>query len=295
MRLATRTASAVEEAGALDAVAAPISSGVSRFLPPGRTRDLLSGTPFGHPAHPAVVMVPLGLWTSGLVAGLTGDSRAAKRLTALGVGAALPAAATGLSDWVDTSGAERRVGLVHLASNSAALALFTGSWRARAKGRNGAANGLAVLGAVLASAGGWLGGHLAYSLGVGVDTNSFEGGPTEWQPVTGIRAEPAPGELAAGSVGGIGVVSTRIGTETVMLANRCSHRGGPLSDGEIDGACIRCPWHGSEFDLESGEVVRGPATVAQPVYEVRSTGEGLEARRDENRALRLNSLRPDRS
>jgi nitrite reductase/ring-hydroxylating ferredoxin subunit len=54
--------------------------------------------------------------------------------------------------------------------------------------------------------------------------------------------------------------------------------------------CFSCPWHGSRFDARTGEVRRGPASIPQPVYETRPSGEGIEVRRQEIRALRLNPI-----
>jgi nitrite reductase/ring-hydroxylating ferredoxin subunit len=74
------------------------------------------------------------------------------------------------------------------------------------------------------------------------------------------------------------------------LADRCSHRGGPLSDGELDGDCVTCPWHGSTFSVTDGEVVSGPATIPQPTYEVRLEGSDVLVRRAEERSLRANPV-----
>ena len=75
-----------------------------------------------------------------------------------------------------------------------------------------------------------------------------------------------------------------------MLEDRCTHRGGPLSDGELsgDGNCITCPWHGSTFRVATGEVVKGPATRPQPAYEARVVDGAVEVKRDEVRSLRSN-------
>lgn len=77
----------------------------------------------------------------------------------------MPTALTGLSDWLDTSGAERRVGLVHLASNPLATSCYALSWLARRKGHTAAGIGWSVVGAGVASMAGWLGGHLTYAMG----------------------------------------------------------------------------------------------------------------------------------
>lgn len=283
----------VETSELLERVGGAIRRPVAGLMEGKRFRDVLSGSWLGHPVHPALVAGPLGMWSAALVADIVGDSATARRLTAVGVAAAVPASATGLSDWLDTAGAEQRVGVVHLAVNVAATGLMSAGWLARRVGRRRAGSTLGAAGLAVAAAGGWLGGHLAYALGVGVDTNAFDGGPTEW---TDLTVEP-PGEksptVRAGRAGGVAVVVIGVdegGGPRAVLANRCSHRGGPLAAGEVRGPCVRCPWHGSQFDIATGAVVRGPAVVAQPVYQLRRGGAGWQVRRDEPRALRTNSV-----
>ena len=62
------------------------------------------------------------------------------------------------------------------------------------------------------------------------------------------------------------------------IADRCTHRGGPLHEGELQDGCVTCPWHFSRFRLEDGSVERGPATVPQPTYDVREVGDRIEVR-----------------
>ena len=179
-----------------------------------------------------------------------------------------------------------------------ATALYAASWWARRRDQHHLGVGLGVAGAALATAAGWLGGHLAYALGVGVDTNAFAGGPTEW---TGVDGQSAGSGLASSaSAAGVSLVVIRSDPDPAsgsdrlprVLANRCSHGGGPLAEGELDGDCLRCPWHGSEFDITTGRVRRGPATMGQPVYQARLQGGVLHFRRDEPRSLRVNPVRP---
>jgi nitrite reductase (NADH) small subunit/3-phenylpropionate/trans-cinnamate dioxygenase ferredoxin subunit len=56
------------------------------------------------------------------------------------------------------------------------------------------------------------------------------------------------------------------------IRNTCSHLGGPLAQGKLEGLVVECPWHGSRFDLTTGEVKRGPAQTPEPVYEVKTEG-----------------------
>ena len=250
-------------------------------------RDLLSGSTLGHPAHPFLVSTPIGCFTSAMIADFVGQRDAARTLTGAGVLCAVPAAATGLSDWADTADAERRVGFLHLAANTVAVSLYAASWWARRRGLHRRGQALGVAGAAVMTAAGWLGGHLAYGMGVGVDTTAFEGGPTEWREIAGPGESPSRRASADGVA--LAVLEDEDGRPRV-LADRCTHRGGPLSEGQVADGCVTCPWHGSRFDLVDGHVVRGPATEPAPVYEVRVSGDGTEVRRDEPRSLRRNPV-----
>ncbi|MGH9093741.1 MAG: Rieske 2Fe-2S domain-containing protein [Acidimicrobiales bacterium] len=286
-QVVARVTERIERAEWLDQVTRPFHGAALRLLGTGRVRDVLAGTPLGHPSHPALVSAPIGCWTGAFVADLVGERSAARTLTGAGVALVAPVAATGVSDWADTTGAEQRIGFVHLALNLSATAAYAGSWWARRQGRQTRGIVLGAVGAVVATTAAWFGGHLAYGLGVGVDTNSFEGGPTEWTPV----AHAGDGPVSRAEADGVALLVTRQPGRTRVLADRCSHRGGPLSDGHVGVDCVTCPWHGSRFDLSTGAVLGGPAVVGQPAYEVRQAGRGLEVRRREPRSLRTNSTR----
>jgi nitrite reductase/ring-hydroxylating ferredoxin subunit/uncharacterized membrane protein len=277
----------LERASVLDRVGDAISTQLRKVIRPGAVEDLLSGTPIGHPAHPMLVAIPIGAWTSATALDLCGgDRRTTRALVAIGALTAVPAAATGASDWLSTTQAERRVGLVHALANGSALTLQLASWRARRDGRLSGAL-LSALALGLTSAAGWLGGHLAYAQGVGVDTTVFSQLPTEW---TDLCAVDDVGETPSRhDVGGVPLVAFRTDSQIVVLADRCTHRGGPLHEGSVDDGCITCPWHGSTFG-SGGEVVAGPATRPQPALEVRSNAGRVQVRRDEERSLRLNPV-----
>src|SRR5689334_17884219 len=53
------------------------------------------------------------------------------------------------------------------------------------------------------------------------------------------------------------------------IGNVCTHFGGPLDQGTLNGQEVQCPWHGSHFDVTSGEVKRGPAARPEPAYDVK--------------------------
>jgi len=282
--LLERLTTALENARVLDPPA-DWAQRVTGLVGPGRAKDLLSGTPIGHPMHPALVTLPIGAFASAVVLDATGgDPRSARRLVGLGLLSSLPAAATGASDWNETQGAERRVGVVHALTNSAALALLASSWwqRRSGSGRGRSAAGLALLGGSA-----WLGGHLSYAQGVGVDTTAFAKPPVDWTDACALD-ELSDRTPFAVTVVDVPVLLLSRPDGLVAMANRCTHRGAPLSDGELVDGCIECPWHASRFDLRTGQVQRGPATRPQPVFEVRVVEGRVQVRRDEQRTLRLN-------
>ena len=227
-----RFAATIEHASALDAVADRIAGLVERVLPPGPVADAAAGVPAAHPAHPALVAVPVGAWASATALDLTGGPPAARRrLVLLGLLSAVPAALTGAHDWRTTAGAERRVGLVHAALNSTSLGCYAASWAARVRGRHGRGTVWALAGLGVTGAAGWLGGHLTYALGVGVDTTAFQHLPAEWTDACAETDVPARGTHGV-QVAGVAVLLARVGPDIVALADRCTHRGAPLHEGE---------------------------------------------------------------
>ena len=82
----------------------------------------------------------------------------------------------------------------------------------------------------------------------------------------------------AADVDGVDVMIAKQDGRLYALANRCSHRGGPLADGELEDGCVTCPWHGSAFRLADGGIERGPASVPQPAYEARVSDGQIEVR-----------------
>lgn len=285
----TGLTTALERAEALDGAADRVQRAVQPLLSPGPVKDVLSGTWLGHPVHPLLIVLPIGTWVSAALLDLLGGRAgraAADRLVAAGVVSTLPAAATGLSDWLDTQDAERRVGLVHATGNTVALGLQLVSLRARRRGRRGTGVALSLAANALVGITGYLGGHLSYSQGVGVDTTAFRTGPEEWTAVADA-ADLLPGRPTAVPAGAatILLVRTEAG-EVSALDDRCTHRGGPLHEGTVEGDCVQCPWHGSVFRLDDGSVQAGPASVPQPAYETRVVDGRVEVRRTEPRSQR---------
>jgi uncharacterized membrane protein len=165
-----KAVSTIENATKLDAVAALADRTIAPLVATRPARFLLGGEWLGHPVHPLLVTVPIGTWTSAILLDLTGkDAAVARQLVGVGVLAAVPSALTGWSDWTQAGGPARRVGVVHAAANGVAIALFAGSYLARRRSR-AVGTALAMAGSGAVSVGGYLGGHLAYVQGVGVQT-----------------------------------------------------------------------------------------------------------------------------
>ena len=59
------------------------------------------------------------------------------------------------------------------------------------------------------------------------------------------------------------------------INDTCTHASGPLSEGEVDGSVVTCPWHGAAFDIKTGAVLSTPATDGVRSYEVKTEGEDL--------------------
>ena len=268
---------------AIDGAAAGVAAQVRSVLAPGPVKDALSGVPLGHPLHPLLTDVPIGTWTSATLLDLLGGREArpaAERLIGVGIAAALPTALTGMTDWADSEPGDdpvRRIGAVHAVANLTAMALYGASLVARRRGAHATGVLLGLAGAGAVGAGGWLGGDLAYARGIGVDQALFDRQPEDWTPAldASMLEENRP---AAATVGDLDLVIVRRNGTIHALADRCSHRGGALHEGELLGDCIECPLHGARYRLEDGSVQRGPSPYPQPVYEARVSNGRIEVR-----------------
>jgi nitrite reductase/ring-hydroxylating ferredoxin subunit len=121
-----------------------------------------------------------------------------------------------------------------------------------------------------------LGGHIAFRQAAG--PNKAEPVPRlledEWQSVGSVQDFPV-GQAVRRQLGEVPVlVVHEVGGRLDVLADRCSHLSGPLSNGKVTDGCVECPWHGSVFRLADGANVRGPATAPQPSFQVRLDGSG---------------------
>ncbi|MGH3796790.1 MAG: Rieske 2Fe-2S domain-containing protein [Pseudonocardiaceae bacterium] len=276
----------LERTPVLSAAGKAITKPVAKLVKAGPVKDLLSGTWLGHPAHPLLTDIPIGAWSSAVFLDLTelaGGANGATRhgsdtLVGLGVLAALPTAASGLSDLSDEYDDQMMAaGGAHALSSLAATGLFAASYIARRRGKRGQGIALSLIGTGLLTAAGFLGGHLSYRKGLGVDHTVFEEPIGDW--TAALTADELPGgKPQCVSVGGRDIMLYRANDTIYALANRCTHRGGPLHEGEIDGQDVICPWHQSRFHIPDGSVTRGPAVAPQASYETRVREGKIEVR-----------------
>lgn len=271
----------LEQAKALDPAVDAVSKAVNAALPRGPIKNALHGTWLGHQLHPMLIAGPIGLWSSAMLLDWTGgDRNAARRLVGAGVLAVGPTALAGWADWSELGSAKRpkRVGLVHALANASTATVYAASWRARRRGDHARGRRLALLGAGGLAVGGYLGGHLSYAQGVGVNRNADEmRKPRDWTDAA-AAADVVEGQPHRVTVKGQAIVLVRSQGRLHAIGATCSHWGGPLEQGTLVDGCVECPWHGSRFRLEDGGVERGPATSPQLAYDVQTVGDRIQVR-----------------
>lgn len=275
-------AESIEQLELLDPISDRLQKAVRAAVPQdSRLKDLLSGTWLGHPLHPPLTDAVIGAWTSALFLDLLGGEQgeeSADLLVAAGILAAVPTASAGLSDWADVRGGSRRVGLVHAVGNTTALLLQTLSWLARRSGDRGRGRALSTLGYGIATFSAWLGGHLSFAQGVGVNQTAFDEAPSEWTAVLDAAKLGGERTLTSARANDLAVVLVRTRSQLYALADRCSHRGCSLHEGRLNADdTLTCPCHGSTFRLD-GSIVKGPATSPQPAFDVRTSDGKVEIR-----------------
>jgi nitrite reductase/ring-hydroxylating ferredoxin subunit/uncharacterized membrane protein len=246
-------------------------------------RNFLHGTWLGHPVHPAVTDVPVGAWTAVTVLDAyelsTGDDRfapASDFAVGLGLIGAAGAAVTGLNDWNYTFEKPRRVGALHAVINIAATACYLSSWWQRRNGCRQSAVTTSFVGYALACAGAYLGGHLVYNERIGVN-HAPEELPKKFTPLL-KESELKENVMCKAEADGIPVLVVKSGDRIFVMAEKCSHLGGPLAEGKFDGQAVTCPWHYSKFAIDDGSIIAGPATYRQPCFEVRVRNGEVEVR-----------------
>lgn len=233
----------------------------------------------GHPIHPILVSFPIAFLTGTLVFDLmwkfTGNNslwQTAYYLEIAGIGTGLLAAIPGIIDFLFTvppksSGKKRAA--KHGVVNVTQIILFFIALMMR---RNDAAGMnvvilLELLGTILIVIAGWLGGTLVYRNQIGVDPRYAQAGKWKEEYVDAKSGKIKVGsadELQVNQMKLIHIDKKRIvigRTENGYVAfdDHCTHKGGSLAGGSMICGMVQCPWHGSQFDLATGQVKSGPA------------------------------------
>jgi nitrite reductase/ring-hydroxylating ferredoxin subunit len=278
----------VADVTAFDKAIEPARRAVNAALQPQAFKDLLHGTWLGHPLHPVLVQVPVGSWTSaGLLDAIPPLRPAATVLIGAGVAVAVPAALSGAADWSEQDVGVRRLGALHAVANTAALSLYVGSLVARGKGRGTLGRVLSYAGLGIATGSAAIGGHMSYAQSSGASHSAaaaralssdwIDLGPLDDLP----EGRPAL-RTGKGSSVAVPLAVVRRGTKVDVFVGACSHLSGPLYEGAVEEVrgqqCLVCPWHGSAFDLDSGDPRRGPAANPQEKLEVRMEAGRVMAR-----------------
>lgn len=240
-----------------------------------------------HPIHPMLVAFPIAMWVMAFIFNVIAVLQTNAALWAAGfycviagcVGA-VAAAVPGAVDWMTVvppeSSAKRR-GLIHGSLNSLNLLLFIyiayrlGSPASRP---DGVTLGLMAIGVVILGIAGWMGGTLVYRNQIGIDHRYAGAGKFKertlpgWDRPVCNQSELGDGQMILATVGNDRIVVGRCSEGLFAFSDRCTHRGGPLSDGALVDCTVQCPWHGSQFDVRTGRVVAGPAEEKIRVHQV---------------------------
>ncbi|HEU0000699.1 MAG TPA: Rieske 2Fe-2S domain-containing protein [Ktedonobacteraceae bacterium] len=280
----------VESQTWLDKLAAPLQNWLLKLYgqpgePNRKIKDALNGVWLGHALHPALTDIPIGAWSSTMVldmAWLTNEDKGVAQGSdislILGIAGAAGAAVTGLTDWSDLDGTDRRVGIMHGLLNSSALLANIGSLVLRLTGKRRAGVCLSTAGYAVSLFAAYLGGELAFAKGIGVNHVAWEGGSNDFVAVMAAQ-DLVEGKLTRVDAAGIPAVLLKQGNAIYAIGATCTHLAGPLDEGTCQDGVVTCPWHGSRFRMTDGAVMNGPATYAAPTFAVRVRKGQVELRR----------------
>lgn len=242
-----------------------------------------------HPLHPVLIAFPVAFFTGTLVFDILGGIQekdsfhtTALYLLTAGIGMGIVAAIPGLIDYLYTvppnSSAKKRA-TTHALINVCMLALFITAlfYRIRADMPSLAlVIGLEATGFILISVAGWMGGTLVHRNQIGIDPRYAFAGKWNEEYFTEHQGKVAVGnsdelkrdQMKLVHLSGKRIVVALTEEGHVAFDDRCTHKGGALAGGMMICGTVQCPWHGSQFDVHTGEVKAGPADEKINIYKV---------------------------
>jgi uncharacterized membrane protein/nitrite reductase/ring-hydroxylating ferredoxin subunit len=259
-------------------------------------KDFLEGKPLRHPLHPFLVHFPIGLFILSLLLDLGSLAfpstpslvREAFYAMLLGIIGALIAAVPGFVDYTDIRDDHpgKRTATVHLTLNFVVVGLYGINLGVRCSTLNALKTPvgpliLSLVGIALLSVSGYLGGRLVYDEGISVGRHKRRT-PTPENTLHLMRPEngeavfvPVPEAERLGDretlrveIDGQVIAIVKLDGNFYAFQEFCTHRFGPLSEGDFDGFDVQCPWHNSCFDVRTGKVTNGPAKVDLKTFTV---------------------------
>ena len=240
-----------------------------------------------HPIHPILVAFPIAFFVGTVIFDVLGviyDNESlygvAYYMQVCGIIGAILAAVPGAVDYFKTvppnSSAKKRA-TKHALLNVTNLVLFLVAWILKGDDINPyIILVLEIIGIILLGIAGWLGGTLVYRNQIGVDPRYANAG--KWKEE---EKDVAKGQIEVASVNELKtdqmklihlkdkrIVIAKTEKGYVAFDDHCTHKGGSLAGGSMICETVQCPWHGSQFDVNTGNVKAGPAKEKINTYNI---------------------------
>lgn len=250
-------------------------------------KDVLHGTwALRHPLHPAITDAVVGGYTIVAVLDVIylfqrdpSLLRATDIALVVSLICALGAVASGYTDWNETYGNERRLGILHGSLMTIiTIGYLVSLWMRLSGASRDGAIALGLVCWILVAVTAHLGGEMSFGFGTGVDRLAWSEIPADWEPLP-VRAAQLEERktVRAQMSNGFAVAVAKLDGAIYAIGAVCTHASGPLDEGELvgDDRCdVRCPWHGSVFSFRTGAALHGPATMDEPTFETRIAADG---------------------
>lgn len=248
-----------------------------------------------HPIHPILVSFPIAFFIGtfifdglGLLNGNNDFILTGKYLNIAGIISALMAAVPGIIDYfytVPPKSSGRKRATKHGLINITVVLLFIIVLLNRQPDKQPTLviMALEIIGVILLSIAGWLGGTLVHRNQIGIDIRYANAG--KWKEE---YLNSANGKIKVASVDelqlnqmklvhadGKRIVIGKTEDGFVAFEDRCTHKGGSLAGGALICGTVQCPWHGSQFDCKTGVAKAGPAKNPIQAYEIKEINGAL--------------------